>query len=43
MQIGGIGLLAPGKRKLLSEFGMRALLGGTLVSLVSATIVGMIL
>ncbi|MCX6225488.1 MAG: Na+ dependent nucleoside transporter [Bacteroidia bacterium] len=42
MQIGGIGLLAPGKRKWLSEFGMRALLGGTLVSLLSATIVGMI-
>jgi CNT family concentrative nucleoside transporter len=42
MQIGGIGLLAPGKRKWLSEFGMRALLGGTLVSLLSATMVGMI-
>jgi len=42
MQIGGIGLLAPGKRQWLSEFGMRALLGGTLVSLLSATIVGMI-
>jgi len=27
IQIGGIGFLAPGKRKLLSEFGMRALLG----------------
>jgi len=43
MQIGGIGLLAPGKRKWLSEFGLRALLGGTLVSLLSATIVGMML
>lgn len=43
MQVGGIGLLAPGKRKWLSEFGMRALLGGTLVSLLSATIVGMII
>jgi CNT family concentrative nucleoside transporter len=43
MQIGGIGLLAPGKRKWLSEFGMRALLGGTLVSLLSATLIGMIL
>jgi CNT family concentrative nucleoside transporter len=42
MQIGGIGLLAPGRRKWLSEFGMKALLGGTLVSLLSATIVGMI-
>ena len=43
IQIGGIGSLAPGKRVLLSEFGMRALLAGTLASLLSATIVGMIL
>lgn len=43
IQIGGIGTLAPGKRKLLSEFGMRALLAGTLASLLSATLVGMIL
>lgn len=42
MQIGGIGIMAPGKRKWLAEFGMRALLGGTLVSLLSATLVGMI-
>jgi CNT family concentrative nucleoside transporter len=43
IQIGGIGSLAPGKRVLLSEFGLRALLAGTLASLLSATIVGMIL
>lgn len=43
MQIGGIGIMAPGKRKWLSGFGMKALLGGTLVSLLSATIVGIIL
>ncbi len=43
MQIGGLGLLAPGKRKWLTEFGFRALLGGTLVSLLSATIVGMMI
>lgn len=43
IQIGGIGALAPGKRVLLSQFGMRALLAGTLASLLSATIVGMIL
>jgi len=43
IQIGGIGSLAPGKRKLLSEFGLRALLGGTLASLLSATIIGMII
>jgi len=43
IQIGGIGSLAPGKRKLLSEFGMKALLGGSLASLLSATFAGMIL
>ncbi len=43
IQIGGIGSLAPNKRTLLSRFGFRALLGGTLASLLSATIVGMIL
>ena len=43
IQIGGIGSLAPGKRKLLSEFGLKALLGGTLASLLSATIIGMII
>lgn len=43
IQIGGIGALAPGKRVLLSQLGMRALFAGTLASLLSATIVGMIL
>ncbi|MFV8226189.1 NupC/NupG family nucleoside CNT transporter [Christiangramia aquimixticola] len=43
IQIGGIGSLAPGQRKTLSEFGMKALLGGTLASLLSATIAGMII
>lgn len=43
IQIGGIGSLAPDKKTLLSKFGMRALLGGTLASLLSATIVGVIL
>ena len=43
IQIGGIGSLAPGKREWLSEFGFRALLGGTLASLLSATIVGMLI
>jgi CNT family concentrative nucleoside transporter len=42
IQIGGIGSLAPSKRAWLSEFGFRALLGGTLASLLSATIVGML-
>lgn len=43
IQIGGIGSLAPGKRVQLSRLGMRALLAGTLASLLSATIVGMII
>ncbi len=40
IQIGGIGSLAPGQRKNLSEFGLKALLGGTIASLFSATIIG---
>jgi concentrative nucleoside transporter, CNT family len=43
IQIGGIGSLAPNRKVLLSKFGMRALLGGTMAGLMSATIVGMIL
>lgn len=43
IQIGGIGSLAPGQRKVLSAFGMKAVLGGSLASLLSATIAGMIL
>ena len=43
IQIGGIGSLAPGQRKQLSRFGMKALIGGSLASLVSATIAGMII
>lgn len=43
IQIGGIGSLAPGQRKNLSEFGMKALIGGSIASLLSATIAGMII
>jgi len=42
IQVGGIGSLAPGQRKTLSKFGMVALLGGTLASLFSATMAGML-
>ena len=42
IQIGGIGSLAPNQRTRLSQFGMRALVGGTIASLFSATIVGML-
>ncbi len=43
IQIGGIGALAPNKRVTLSKYGMPALIAGTLASLMSATIIGMIL
>ncbi len=43
IQIGGIGSLAPKQRKTLSEFGLKAVIGGTLASLLSATIAGMII
>jgi concentrative nucleoside transporter, CNT family len=43
IQIGGIGALAPGRRVLLSKLGVHALIGGTLASLMSATIIGMIM
>lgn len=43
IQIGGIGSLAPGQRKTLSQFGIKALIGGSIASLISATIAGMII
>jgi len=43
IQIGGIGSLAPGQRKVLSRFGVRALIGGTLASLISTVIAGAII
>ncbi|MCK4989469.1 MAG: Na+ dependent nucleoside transporter [Bacteroidales bacterium] len=43
IQIGGIGALAPGRRVLLAQLGMRALLAGTLASLLSATIIGVLM
>ena len=42
IQIGGIGILAPGKSILLTELGFKAMIAGTLVSLLSATFVGML-
>ena len=43
IQVAGIGILAPKKYKLLTELGFKAMNAGTLVSLLSATMVGMIL
>lgn len=41
IQIGGIGSLVPSRKGLLSSLGMKALLGGTIASLMTAAIVGM--
>lgn len=43
IQIGGIGALAPNKKATLSKFGFQALIGGTLASLFTAVIVGMLM
>jgi len=43
IQIGGIGIIAPKTRKLLTELGFKAMIAGSLVSLMSATIAGIIL
>jgi len=37
------GILTPKNKSLLAQFGLRALLAGTLASLLSATVVGMII
>ncbi len=43
IQIGGIGALEPKQKKNLSKLGFLAVLGGTIASLLSATIAGMII
>lgn len=43
IQIGGIGVLAPGQRKNLSELGFKAMLAGTIVSLISACFAGILI
>ena len=43
IQVGGIGQLAPERRKDLAELGIRALLCGTLASYLSATLAGMLM
>ncbi len=43
IQIGGIGSLAPSRKADLSKLGFKALIGGTLASLFTAVIVGMII
>lgn len=43
IQIGGIGVLAPGQRKNLSELGFKAMVAGTIVSLISACFAGILI
>ncbi len=42
IQIGGIGGLAPSRKSELAEFGLKAVLAGTLANLMTATIAGML-
>ena len=41
--IGGVGSLAPNKRSFLTKFGLKALLGATLVNLLNAAIAGLLI
>lgn len=43
IQVGGIGVLAPSQRENLAKLGFKALIGGTLATLFTACIAGMIL
>lgn len=43
IQIGGIGAMVPHRRRDLSRIGMRAMLGGTIASLITAAIAGLFL
>ena len=42
IQIGGIGGLAPERRGDIARFGMRAVLGGSIATLMTATIAGVL-
>jgi CNT family concentrative nucleoside transporter len=42
IQIGGIGPLAPNRQKDIASLGLRAVLGGTLATLLTATIAGIL-
>ena len=42
IQIGGIGAIAPARRQLLTEFGVKALIGGTLACFLTAVIAGIL-
>ena len=42
IQIGGIGPLAPNRKHDLAKYGLRAVLGGTIATMMTATIAGLI-
>ena len=42
IQLGGIGVLAPDRKALIAALGVKALIAGTLASLLSATVAGMV-
>jgi CNT family concentrative nucleoside transporter len=43
IQIGGIGGMAPGRRSDLARLGLRAMIGGSLATFMTATIAGMLI
>jgi CNT family concentrative nucleoside transporter len=43
IQIGGIGSLVPNRKGLLSKLGIKALIGGTIACILTATVVGMMI
>ena len=43
IQIGGIGIIAPKRKKMLTELGLKAMIAGTIVSLISASIAGIVI
>jgi CNT family concentrative nucleoside transporter len=43
IQIGGIGVLAPGQRENLTKFGVKAMIGGTVACLLTASIAGILI
>ena len=42
IQIGGIGGLAPGRKAELAEFGIKAVIAGSIVNLMNAAIAGVL-
>jgi CNT family concentrative nucleoside transporter len=42
VQIGGIGSLVPSRRQDFAELGVRAMIGGTIACLLTATVVGIL-